>query len=148
MRYFLLIVVSACAIVSASTQFLAGPPQARPFEILGQKTGWVMLNGYKTPSFKIVTRSRRAQNRHLVKGDRIRLLMDLDLFVAGYWQGGSPNHGDPMISPATKFFGGDSASHAKIRTKTELLVEDVVLEPKPQAGTKVRILWARVSPLP
>ena len=147
MRCLLVVFMLVCSVPSTQAQFLFGPPQAHPFEVLGQKSGWIMLNVWSIPAFEVVdTKSGKSVSRSPVKGDHIRLLLDIDLWVAGYWKNGTPNHGDPLVSPAKVFFGAGAASHAKISAKTEVLVEDIATS-ESSGGSPTRILWARVSPL-
>ena len=146
------VLVLACFASSTQAQFLAGPQQAHPFEVLGHKSGWIILNGWSIPAFEVMdSKSGKGINRSPVKGERIRLLVDIDLWVAGYWpdrNSGKPApHGDPLISPKEVRFDMRAASHAKISAKTEVLVEDVVIAESQFVGID-HTLWARVSEAP
>lgn len=151
MKRLLVIFALVCSATSVSAQFLFGPQQAHPFEVLGHKSGWIMLNAWSVPAFEVVdTKSGKSVNHSPVKGDRIRLLVDIDLWVAGYWKDCNASKktcGDPLVSPEKVWFDMGAASHAKISAKTEVLVEDVAISESQFVGQD-HTLWARVSETP
>ena len=152
MRGLSFVLMLACFAPLAQAQFLFGPQQARPFEVLGHKSGWIMLNVWSVPAFEVVdTKSGKAISRPPVKGDRIRLLVDMDLWVAGYWKdcnAGKKTCGDPLVSPAKVPFNMGAAAHAKISAKTEVLVEEVATSTEGMTFVGLdHVLWARVSSL-
>jgi len=151
MKYLLVVFGLVFSMASVSGQFLAGPQQDHPFEVLGHKSGWIMLNAWSVPAFEVVDiKSGKVVNRPPVKSDHIRLLVDIDLWVFGYWpdrNAGKPApHGDPLVSPRQVTFDMRAASHAKISAKTEVLVEDVTTSTDSGLGLD-HVLWARVSSL-
>ncbi len=145
-RLILFAVAFAILATSASAQWLGGPVPADPWKTLGYNTAWVTLNAYNVPSFEILgKKSEKNPNRRPVKGDCIRLLVDLDLFVSGYWKNGQPKHGDPLISPAKTPFFADAGSHSKLGKGTKVLVEETVIVKDSYNDTPP--FWARVSPV-